>query len=339
VEICPVGALTSRDFRFKARAWHLTGVESICPGCSRGCNILIDFKDRTIYRLRARLNENVNGWWMCDEGRVGFHFVNGSDRILRPLRRVGGKQVPFNLDDALVSVCQRLQKILADSGPGAVGGIASSSCTNEENYVLVKFLKEVVGTPHVDVILAGRGEGHSDRFLIQADKSPNSRGAEEVGCTARGGSLKVMDMIEAAHQGKLKALFIMGQDVVRRLPDSARVKEALERLELLVAQDSGANDTTRLARYVLPKATFAEMDGTFTNSDGRVQRIHPAFHHEEVWPGWRTMSALAERMGHDLRFSSAEEVFAEMAKTVPGYHGLSYERIGSHGTKRGEEAR
>ncbi|UCE18199.1 MAG: (2Fe-2S)-binding protein [Gemmatimonadota bacterium] len=331
VELCPVGALTSRDFRFKARVWRLNSAESVCPGCSRGCNVLIDFKDQTVYRFRARQNDDVNGRWLCDEGRMSYAFVNDSNRILDPLHKVDGQNKQVDLDDGLSSIGEILRKITDEHGPDSVGGIASSSCTNEENYLFAKFFREVLGSKNIDFIPAGRGEGSSDAFLIQADKSPNSRGAEEMGC--RGEGLDVERMMSAARQGKLKALFVMGQDVIDRFPEKNLVKEALSALELLVVQDTNMNGTAALAHFVLPKASFAEMDGTFTNFEGRVQRIRPAFRHEDVLPGCMTISALVRKMGHDYGYSSASDVFDEIARKVQRYKGLSYDKIGNQGVK------
>lgn len=331
VELCPVGALTSRDFRFTSRTWRLGSIESICPGCSRGCNIFIDSRDQTVYRLRARQNDEVSGCWMCDEGRVAYHPVNDANRILKPLQRVEGQDKALDWEEALSHVGHALGKIRADHGSQAIGGIASSSCTNEENYLCAKFFREALGTKHVDFIPAGKGEGYSDSFLIQADKSPNSRGAEEMGCRVREGGFDVKGMMEAARGGTLKALFIMGQDLVGRLSGEGGVKEALEKVDLLVVHDSNANETTALADVLLPKATFAEMDGTFTSNDGWVQRIRPAFRRDDVWGGCQMITGLARKMGHDYVYSSAEEVFDEIAQQIPSYRGLSYERIGHQG--------
>ena len=333
VELCPVGALTSRDFRFRARVWRLQSIESICPGCSRGCNILVDFEDHTVYRLRARQNDEVNNRWMCDEGRMSYTSVNDTNRIRIPMRNIDGEAKRVGWDEALSTVAEALQNIANDLGPESIGGIGSSSCTNEENYLLAKFMRDVIGSKNIDFIPAGRGEGYSDTFLIQADKSPNSRGAEEMGCKAGEGGLNVGEMIDAANQGRLKALYVMGQDLVGRLSENGRVREALDKLDLLVVQDANMNETTHLATIVLPKATFAEMDGTFTNFEGRVQRIRPAFRDEHVWSGWKTISALAEKMGHEFGYSSAEGVFREIAQKVQPYKGLSYETIGDQGIK------
>ena len=331
VELCPVGALTSRDFRFKARVWRLDSVESVCPGCSRGCNILIDFKDHTIYRFRARQNDGVNGRWLCDEGRMSYTPVNDSNRILNPLQKIDGKSKEVDLDNALAAIGETLRRIADEHGPESVGGIASSSCTNEENYLFAKFFREVLGSKNVDFIPSGKGKGLSDDFLIRADKSPNSRGAEDMGC--RGKGLDVEGMMGEARQGKLKALFVMGQDVVDRFSEKNLVSEALSSLELFVVQDSNKNETTELAHFVLPKASFVEMDGTFTNFEGRVQRIRPAFRYEDVLPGCMTISALARKMGHDYGYTSASDVFDEIALKVGPYKGLSYDRIGSQGVK------
>ena len=152
-----------------------------------------------------------------------------------------------------------------------------------------------------------------------------------MGC--RGGGLDVEGMMGAARQGRLKALFVMGQDVVDRFSDMVLANEALNNLELLVVHDTNMNETAGLAHYVLPKASFAETEGTFTNFEGRVQRIRSAFRHEDVLPGCMLLSALARKMGHDYGYASAGDVFDEIAKQVGSYKGLSYERIGSQGVK------
>jgi predicted molibdopterin-dependent oxidoreductase YjgC len=270
---------------------------------------------------------------MCDEGRATYHSVNNPDRILGPLKLMDGRQIETNMNDALVSIQDCLMKILADSGPGVIGAIGSSSCTNEENYLLAEFVREVIGSRNVDVLPVGRGEGYSDHFLIQADKSPNSRGAEEIVGRGRGHGMKVQEMMTAARTGRLKALLVMGQDLMGRLSGASETREILGRLEFLVVLDSHENEMTKLAHYVLPKATFAEMDGTFTNCEGRVQRIRPALKHEHVWPGWNTLVVLAGKMGHEWGFASAEDVFAQMARNIPAYAGLTYEKIGLQGVK------
>ena len=331
VELCPVGALTSRDFRFRSRVWRLVSTASICPGCSRGCNIFIDSREGTIYRFRARRNDEVNGEWLCDEGRMSYHRVNDADRILTPVQMVDGLEKKVDWEEALSVIGDALRKILSDHGPSAVGGIGSSSCTNEENYLVATFIRETLRSKNIDFIPAGRGEGYSDTILIRADKSPNSRGAEDMGCGASAGELGVKEMLAAARKGKLKALLVMGQDLVGRLSEQGGVKEALEKLDLLVVHDSNRNQTTALADVILPKATFAEMDGTFTNFEGRVQRIRPAFRPENVWGGCQMVAALARTLGYAFDYSSPEDVFNEIARTRKAYRGLDYEKIGDGG--------
>ncbi len=149
-DICPVGALTSRDFRFQARPWELTNTASVCPHCSVGCNIALSHRYREIRRVMPRENDPVNEIWICDKGRFAHHFVNSPDRLSSPLIRRNGQLEPASWDEALDLIAQRFGEIKAQAGPDALGGLAGDRAPNEDLYLFQKFFRAVVGTNNVD---------------------------------------------------------------------------------------------------------------------------------------------------------------------------------------------
>jgi NADH-quinone oxidoreductase subunit G len=149
-DVCPVGALTTKDFRFEARAWEVVGQPGVCSHCPVGCNVMHDTRHGRIERVMSRANDPVNGIWLCDKGRFAHHFASSPDRLTTPLVRVDGQLVPATWDEALARVADGLRAVLADHGPAAVGGIAGAGLPNEDLYLFGRFLRAVVGTHNVD---------------------------------------------------------------------------------------------------------------------------------------------------------------------------------------------
>ena len=308
VDICPVGALTDRDFRFKARVWYLSSSPSVCPGCSRGCNIEIHtVLDRPylaggarVMRLKPRYNPDVNLWWMCDEGRYGYKFIDQA-RLVQPVSRTQGQPpsgtvpLPLTWDLAMSEVVRLVEEAKARNGLSQWGVIPSPDLTNEELALIRTLFQEQLG-----ILCDARlpePPGTSDNFLITADKHPNRRGMEALGIAeAAPGS---RPLVERALAGELRVLYVFGWDLVK-LYGEAAVQKLLAQTTVIF-QGSNENGTSRLAHLVLPSAVFAEKDGTFTNCDGRVQRITRAF---EPLKGSRADSEilleLAQRLGVPL---------------------------------------
>ncbi|NOZ04861.1 MAG: NADH-quinone oxidoreductase subunit NuoG [Chloroflexi bacterium] len=164
-DICPVGALTSHDFRFSARVWELTNIASVCPYCPVGCNIGLAVRSNAIKRVMPRQNEAVNEIWICDKGRFGHHFVGSPKRLRRPLVRRNGRLVETTWKEALSWTAQRLREIRDESGPDALGGLTGAHVSNEDAYLFQKFFRAVVGTNNVDhrPLATGRAE---DEMLV-----------------------------------------------------------------------------------------------------------------------------------------------------------------------------
>lgn len=350
IDICPVGALTSRAFRFKARVWEMSATETICPGCARGCNMFSWVRNNEILRQTPRFNPEVNQYWMCDAGRLNtFGPVNADTRIKAPLIKKEGELVEVGWDEAIARVASEF-RVFRKSETAVLG---SAYATNEDNYILQKFARDVLGTKALAVI-AHRVEADQDALLIRADKTPNSTGAVAVGMPDSPTSENVLRRIAA---GEFKALYVM-EDNPAGDPELA---EALSRLDFLVVHATNENETTRLADVVFPASTFAERNGTFTNFQGRVQRIRPSVTTLEAdramdgfamsrldkfgtqfdrWgrgakrdarPSWRIIAGIASVMGFKFRYSTAEDVFAEIASTVDAFRGMNYRSLGTRG--------
>jgi NADH-quinone oxidoreductase subunit G len=353
IDLCPVGALTSRDFRFKARVWEMSATETICPGCARGCNMLSWVRNNEVLRQTPRYNAEVNDYWMCDRGRLEtFRPVNAEQRLKGPLMRKESSIADVGWDEAIVRVASELKSFRKSE----VAAIGSAFCTNEENFVFQKFAREVLQTRHID-FQRHVVEGDSDNLLIRDDKTPNSRGALEVNVRPGENGMNIGEILKAIQEGKIRALYLLDDNLAADR-DVARI---LGRLEFLVVHSAIETETTRLADVVLPSATYAEKNGTFTNFQGRVQRIRPSVATLEAdrsldgfavsrldkfgstydrWnrgpkrdarPAWRIIMGLASLLGARYRYQTSEDVFNEIAAHVEAFRGMSYRKLGNKG--------
>ena len=334
VDICPVGALTDRDFRFKCRVWYLGSTNSVCPGCSRGCNIQIHYnRERNwrshiaeggrVMRLKPRYNPDVNKWWMCDEGRYGYKFID-QNRLKTVQVREGGLLRFGTWEEGLDLVATRLMALKDAGGLDQVGVVLSSHLTNEDLYAAKRFCAELGVT---QVVFQRPKPGDSDDLLIQADKSPNAKGAQTLGI-AEGADV----LLEKAAKKQLKILLTFTQDLAAIFGES-RVAEAAKSLELLVFIGTNASPTANLAHVVLPGAVYAEKDGTFTNFQGRVQRIHQAVDPlGEARPEWQILCELAAALELKMVFADAFSIFMELAQKESAFRGLMYQTIGEQGS-------
>ncbi len=336
VDICPVGALTDRDFRFKCRVWYLQKTDSVCPGCSRGCNIEIHSNlDRPqhgegerVMRLKPRENSEVNQWWMCDAGRYGYKFID-ENRIERPAVHSphpslspgggeGGGEGAASAEagweqilDVVVSLLQRAQQ--------SVGVFLSPQLSNEALYLAKKLFKEALKCK--TLLVSPSPEGDQDDFLVRADKNPNTRGAELLGFRSE------------REDGRFEGALIFGQDLTPLLTsplEGGRIKAG----GWSVFIGPNQNPTSQAATFVLPAATYAEENGTFTNFEGRVQKFNKAFEPlAGSRPVWVILQDLANRLGLSWSYKTEEEIFNDLASEVSAFKGLSYGRLGSAGIK------
>jgi NADH-quinone oxidoreductase subunit G len=324
VDICPVGALTSKDFRFKIRVWFLKETTSVCPECARGCNINIHHHNGRVYRLKPRHNDDVNDTWMCDEGRFAYKAIHAETRLGQPQLRQGQALTPATWPEAL----QHTATVMQQHG-GAVGILAAPQGTNEDLYLLARLARDVLRTSYV--VLYPGAPGYEDDILLRADKNPNTRGAQDMGLPAPTDAAGLAALAQAIEQGTVQVLYVIDTDLDAAF-GAERAAQLAARLDCLVVQSAHARPGYELAQVVLPSTVYAERDGTFTNFQGRIQRINAAIAPPgAALPGWQIYTRLAQGLGQEWSYASAEAVLADIATTVPSYQGLSYAKIGDLG--------
>jgi NADH-quinone oxidoreductase subunit G len=335
VDICPVGALTDRDFRFQCRVWFLGRANSVCPGCSRGCNIEIHYNerfnaryhDKRVHRLKPRYNKDVNGYWMCDEGRYAYHAIDSADRLRRPMLRQGDRWQEVTWDDAIKKTAAELRESLQKYGPDGVAVLASPQMTNEELYSLRQIFKNALNIRRLEYRVPLRRQVYSDDILITADKNPNSRGAEELGLSGAGSD----ELLRACAEGRVHFVFIFYHDLTTGF-DAQEVLRSLSNVGFVAFQGSWEHPTASMAQVLLPASVYAEKEGTFTNLEGRIQRILPAVPPlGESLPDLEILSRLAAELDVPLKTTLPEEIFREIGEREPPFAGMTYATVGEAG--------
>ena len=328
-DICPVGALTNKDFRFKCRVWFLRSAESICPGCSNGCNIFADFKGDVLYRFRPRQNDAVNETWLCDPGRLEYRKAN-EERLLTPLVRENGTPRAVRWEEALSTAAFRLWETAEHHGPDSVAVLADPTFSNEELFLVRKLAAEVLRTPLLGFSSRTRGDGFTDDFLIKADKNPNTRGARLLGFSEEAFP-EVLAKIEG---GGVRALLVFG-NAIADLPEE-KAGPLLAGIPCVVQVGTNEGTVSRGAHAILPSASFIERGGTFTNHAGRVQRFRMGFPPRgNARNTIEILAGLANRLGAGWKFAGEESVFRAIAGSEAAFFGMSYESLGSRGQVAG----
>jgi len=325
VDICPVGALTDRDFRFKVRVWYLQKTPSICPGCSTGCNISVETYQNKIARFKPRVNEAVNSHWICDEGRYCFHALAGGERLTTPLIRQEGGWVPATWEQALGAVCAGL------SSAKTLAGILSGRNTNEEAFLFAKMIKQFVPAAALDVFYQERDLTPTQKILMSPDRSPNFRGAHDMGVGSNGGFAALRDDLIAGH---FAAAYIVGEDLLSVNGEQESIRRALEKLSFLVVQDTRMSETTKFAHVILPAVHFGEKEGTYTNRKGRVQRLNASvIAPEGALQDSDIFLRLLAGAGAPQSLETPADIFAAIGREIEAYRGLDYESIGLLGAE------
>ena len=319
-DVCPVGALLSHDFRFKMRVWFLKSHDSVCPGCSTGCNIQLDERDGEVQRLRPRRNPDVNKSWMCDIGRASYKEIGLTSRVSGARVKGALKWEGVTVPAALDAVAARIKE-----AGSASAFLASPQGTNEDLHAFRVLAEAVggkldfrVGDPQAKVRV------RSDNVLLREDRNPNTQGCLDQGLGRAG----VAAILDACRSGAVKALVLQGPELLR-LPGTV---DALANVPFIAVMATHEGPELDRAHAVLPAAFWAEVDGTFTNYQRRVQRIRRAVVAPgDALPRWGLAAGLLQRLGQPLAASSAREVFALFAKSAPDYAGLDYKAIGATG--------
>jgi NADH-quinone oxidoreductase subunit G len=319
VDICPVGALTSTDFRFKMRVWFLKETKSICTSCATGCNTVIGTREDVIYRQTPRENNAVNSCWMCDYGRLNFDYVQSERRLLEP--QIVSREKLVAADWRIV-IAQAAEQVKQFSGP-EIAIIASGRMTNEELWLTLQ-LARTLDVQLIDIVPR---TGHGDDILLSRDRNPNTNGARLLGVTSEPGA-KLPMIADAVKSGRIKALVTLGENPMR-LGISAK---QLADLSAFIVMDILANDATEHATVVLPSFAFAEKRGSMINGEGRLQRLNRAVRGPgQARDDWEILRDLIQACSGPNSTYSIEDVFRQLAETVPQLSGLSLTKIGDLG--------
>ena len=319
-DVCPVGALLSKDFRFKMRVWFLKEHESVCPGCSTGCNLYVDERDGEVQRLRPRRNADVNKSWLCDPGRALYKEIGVTERVT-------GARVHSPAGWAGATVAAALDRVAAalkDAG-SASAFVATPQATNEELFAF-KALAEAaggkldfrVGDPQLKL------QQKLDNVLQHADRNPNTQGCLDQGIGKDG----VDKILAACRAGSVKALVLQGPELLRT-PEAV---DAIAKVPFVAVMATHEGPELDRSSLVLPAAMWAEVSGTFTNFERRVQRLAAAVPAPgDAQSRLELAAGLLSRLGKPLAGATARDVFALVAKATPGYAGLDYRGIGAQG--------
>jgi len=349
VDLCPVGALTDKDFRFKRRVWFLQSVSSICQLCSRGCNVRIDYDinpfhehkrninmrtHRTehteyarIQRIKPRINEEVNGHWICDHGRYGYRSTDASDRLLYAQIRTENGIERTEVSNALKQMASGITTALG-KGQEKVAVIASPFLTNEEVFAVHRLFCDRLNLSNVDHRITIDPEWYGDNLLRTPDPFPNRTGCEWIGLEPTERGLGVSSLEEAINSGKIDTLLTILADPQGYLSQIALKK--LKRRYYILRQLP--EELLEFVDIAVPAAAWGEYAGTFTNFQGRLQKMEQAFEPlGDARPVWRHMIDISSMLKKPLNWKSFEDVFAAMTHNVHLFAKLEWREIGEKG--------
>ena len=326
VDICPVGALTSNDFRFQMRVWFLKETATIDVNCGTGTNITVWARGNKIHRITPRQNDAVNSAWMPDSHRLNFHYIDSDARLTEPLVWSASVSplnfVPTPWKDAIADAAHCLRSV----PPEQVAIIASGRMTNEELF-LTRTLAAEIGTHLISLVPRS---AEADTLLVAADRNPNTTGAKLILNTETPFS-QLNFIRDSVRNGSIKALVVLGEDLVT---DAGFTVDDLKQLAFLLQTSVLANPTAEAAHIVLPSAAFAEKRGSMVNLSGRLQRLNRAVELPgQARDDWEILRDLILALaGGSNETHHIEDVFKALAGEVSEFSGLTLSKIGHLGT-------
>lgn len=337
VDLCPVGALASKDFLYTHRVWNLKTQDSVCAGCSTGCSIHLDTNKNVVYRLRPRENPNAQGYFMCDDGRLGYHYVNSSNRISKPHMKSESGADLSSWKDILPALRAELNAV-ASKNPAGIAVMLSPFLTVEEGFLLATFIKSI--SPKSKLVLGpvpviGEDDHYPKtrgsvapqvKFTIRNEKCPNKKGIEQIIKHFEGDVILVADYLS---KNTPEALFIAagypGEEV--SWFDNTLLG-LFKKVKLLITQDLFPSALTDVSKYVIPSAAFSEKEGTFVNFAGLAQELHWAcVPLKQVRTDGQVYLDLLERKG----LLQAANIRDEIAKSIPYFSRLAGGKLESDG--------
>jgi NADH-quinone oxidoreductase subunit G len=320
VDICPVGALTSSDFRFKMRVWFLKETKSICTSCATGCNTIIGTREDIVYRQTPRENDAVNACWMCDYGRLNFNYLESENRLLEPRISNGENLSPVDWNSAITHAATQLRQF----GGQEIAIVASGRMTNEELWLTSRIVKSL-GVRYIDIVPR---TGPGDDILLSADRNPNTNGASLLlGLISQPGQ-NLPTIAEAVKSGEVKVLVVLGENPITFGISAGQ----LSQLRAFIVMDILSNDATEHATVLLPSSGFAEKRGSMINGKGRLQRLNRAVRPPgDARDDWEILRDLLQALTGSNGIYSIEDVFRQMSESVSEFAGLSLSKIGDLG--------
>jgi NADH-quinone oxidoreductase subunit G len=325
-DICPVGALTSNDFRFQMRVWFLKETPSIDVNCGTGTNITVWTRGNKIHRITPRQNDEVNSAWMPDSHRLNFHYIDSEARLTDPLAWSASVSPANFVVTGWAAALQEAAARIKATPAGQVAIIASARMTNEELF-LTRALAAEIGTDRVSWVPR---VGEEDGLLVARDRNPNTTGAKLV--------LEIQDPIakldairDGVRDGSIKSLIVLGEDLIT---DAGFTAEDLKQLDFLLQTSILANPTAERAHIILPSAAFAEKRGSMVNLSGRLQRLNRAVEPPgQAHDDWEILRDLILAIsGEKNEVYQIEDIFKALAESVSAFNGLTLSKIGHQGT-------
>ncbi|MDQ2765992.1 MAG: 2Fe-2S iron-sulfur cluster-binding protein [Gemmatimonadota bacterium] len=312
VDLCPVGALLSKDFLNKARAWELDRTPSICPNCTQGCNSILETRDNVVVRMRPRSNADVNQWYLCESGRLDYKWLNPSTRLEAPLVRQADRLAGVDWEVAIRAAATML-------GGARVVALVSPMLSNESLFLASRVVARTGGTGVFRVSTGPEAPlpGVPD-LALRAERAANVRGAELLGFSK---SASPLDELKSGD-----VLLVVGETLTAA--DATELARASQVIVIAPAID----ETARAAAIALPSSTMAEEEGTFTNLRGRVQRYLQANAAPGMArPAWWILGDLLTQLGEPTSYFVASEAFGALAAAKPEYAGMNYDALGLKG--------
>jgi len=325
VDLCPTGAITDTEFRFKTRPWFLERRESVCPLCGRGCNIFVDSHpgvprvpgSANVYRIRPRFNADVNGHWICDYGRYEYLRALRPATRSRLMWRGESHGVEMSWDKATALVTAKLRAVLETKGPERVAVVLTSFLTNEEFYLIRRIFEISQGVRRV--FFADPQPGTADAFLLTAERAPNRKGAELLGFEPR-------PVVLGKLEESTDFIFIFGT-FLADLYSSQEVSRIFDKVQTKVLVATNPEALAFRADFVLPAVPTAGKDGSFVNADGRIQKFSAAVRPSgDARPEWAILLDLARALRPDEEFfggfRGVPDIFERMTAEYPVFGAL-----------------
>jgi len=336
MDVCPVGAITTRDYRFKSRPWDNPNVvDTMCTLCSKGCNTSAWLKAKPewakgsrLIRLTPRFNPDVNGYWMCDIGRFNYHWVEGETRLRRPMQRRGATLEASAWHDVEPRLRDGIHAA-GSSDPEAVRFLVSAHASTEELFVLKQLIEGLVGSDGLKSISVTwtrteKKQPAASKFQVPPTNAPNVNGARDLGYrvgTGNEGLPDLHDLRIAVEGGRINALYVIDPGPEGSIGDVSWIVAARQsgKLPLLVVQGVLMTELAAAADFVLPGAAYVEKDAIYTNDQGRVQAAARAI----APPGdarddWFILVNVAGALGLTLPYGSSDDVRRALAAAMPG---------------------